>query len=269
MAMLRSLPVDELLFPRAVAHVRELVPPGVSVEGQDLTMLERLAELVSRWVRAIHLPVDQLVLTIAQDLYGARSEQEDVESLAVAHTLAESLHGTAQMHPNWRLRDFAAELSEIARNRRTFQNFSLRETGYATKPGRAVVTTMHRAKGLEWDAVYLICVDSLEFPSLQEDAFRDEPYYMPGRAPALEARKRLEQLAGTDFAPDQESSLVAEGRLETIAERLRLLYVAITRAERDLAITWARRNGSREVAEAQAVPVLRAALAEYEKGKAT
>jgi ATP-dependent exoDNAse (exonuclease V) beta subunit len=35
--------------------------------------------------------------------------------------------------------------------------------------------------------------------------------------------------------------------LEYIAERLRLLYVGITRAKRDLAFTWSEETGSRSV----------------------
>ena len=73
--------------------------------------------------------------------------------------------------------------------------------------GHIVVTTMHKAKGLEWDAVYLTSVDNLEFPDTCDDAFRDEPYFMPGRAPSVEARKHLEEI-------------VREARAEQPLERL-------------------------------------------------
>ena len=250
-ALLDSLAPHALLFPREAATLRETLPSNVEVQPEDVASLERFAALVSRWVRASSLPIDQLLLTMAQDLFTSDSD------LAICHTLATSLHATAEMHPIWRLPDFVAELDDIARNRRGLSSLSLADAGYVAKPGRVVVTTMHKAKGLEWDAVYLMCVDDLEFPSTTSDTFRDEPYFMPGRAPAMEARKGLEQLAGTEFAPSGERAPMEEARLEYIAERLRLLYVGITRARRDLAFTWSEDRVSRRVLPAAALLELR------------
>ena len=239
--LVRSLRPDEMLFPKGSAHLRESLPPAANVLPGDLMALERFAELAGRWVRALALPIDQLLLTIGQDLFTAESD------LAICHTMATSLRATSQMHPEWRLRDFAEEIGEVARNRRRLGGLSLADAGYTTKEGHIAITTMHRAKGLEWEAVVLLSVDSLEFPDTCADAFRDEPYFMPGRAPAVEARKHLEQLAGAEFATPPGLALAAQARLEYIAERLRLLYVGITRAKRDLVFSCSKTNGRRPV----------------------
>ena len=254
--LMRSLGPHDLLFPPTAAPLSAHLPPGVEVTEQDARLLEAFADLVGRWVRASSLPVDQLILTIAQDLF---YERADEVALAICHTIALSLRATAQMHPALQLADFAAELGEVARNRRSLSGLSLAEAGYQPEEGRVVVTTMHKAKGLEWDAVYLMCVDSLEFPDTCADAFRDEVYFMPGRAPALEACRRLEQLAGAEFATPPGRSLIDQARLEYIAERLRLLYVGITRAKRNLAFTWSELNGRRAVRPSTAMVELRAA----------
>jgi DNA helicase II / ATP-dependent DNA helicase PcrA len=255
-AVLDSIAPQELLFPNEVVTVEEMLPERVALYSNEVELVQRFARLVARWVRASSLPIDQLLLTVAQDLY--QSEPD----LAICHSLATSLRGASDMHPNWGLTDFASELDEVAGNRRSLGGLSLTDVGYSARPGRIVVTTMHKAKGLEWDAVYLMCVDNLEFPDTCDDAFRDEPYFMPGRAPAVEARKQLEALGGEAFDADQARSPVEQARLEVIAERLRLLYVGITRARRDLAITYSETNGRRRVGPSMALMALLSGQAE-------
>jgi DNA helicase-2/ATP-dependent DNA helicase PcrA len=257
--LLRSLAPHELLFPRTTAGLAELLPSGVSLEQEDVAAFGRFAKLASKWVRALALPVDQLLLTIAQDLF------DDDAKLAICHTIAVGFRGVAQMHPIWRLTDFASELSEVARNRRALSGISLTGATYVAKPGTIVVTTMHKAKGLEWDAVYLMCVDSLEFPDTLEDTFRDELYFLPGRSPAVETNRFLEQLMNGDLATSDEGTQLEQVRLEYIAERLRLLYVGITRAKRDLAFTWSESNGRRHVRPATAALALRDTV-DWQKG---
>ncbi len=254
--ILRSVAFPEFFFPRATLTLAERLPENVSLSPEDEALLGRFTALVGRWLRAADLPIDQMLLAMGQDLFGERDE--DLGALAICHTLALKMRTLAQIHPEMRPHEYASELEAIAQNRRTLQELALPDAAYLTKPGVIVVTTMHKAKGLEWDAVYLMCVDSLEFPATVDDPSRDEPYYMPGRAPALEARKRLERAAEEGVYTEGTDEVIAQGRLETIAERLRLLYVAITRARRNLAFTWSRHNGSRPVEPALALSVLRA-----------
>jgi DNA helicase-2/ATP-dependent DNA helicase PcrA len=265
--ILRSISPQELLFPRTAQTLRERLPPGAPITESDLALLDRFTQLGRRWVRAASLPIDQLILAIAQDLFGGGQGAGELSSLAICHTIALTLRGIAQSYPEMRAAEFAGELVSIAQNRRGLRELSLPDANYLTKPGVIVVTTMHKAKGLEWDAVYLMCVDSLEFPDSVEGAYRDEPYYMMGRAPAQEARGLLARAAGDGLPPSNEHGIIAQARLETIAERLRLLYVAVTRARRNLALTWSEKNGTRSVQPALALDVLRAARDRYAAGE--
>lgn len=240
-AILNSAYLDKLLFPTTTDRWRESLSEKVQPLASDLPILERYLQLVARWLRALVLPVDQLLLTIAQDLFTQESD------LAIAHALASSLRSIWQMHPEWRLGEYTSELVQVARNKRGVAGFTVADAGYEAQAGHIAVITMHKAKGLEWDVVYLLCVDTLEFPDTCEDYFRNEPYCMPNRAPAEEARTILERLAAGGSEPTDTPTILLETQQEVIAERLRLLYVGITRARRDLSITYSSVNGKHRV----------------------
>jgi ATP-dependent exoDNAse (exonuclease V) beta subunit len=80
-----------------------------------------------------------------------------------------------------------------------------------------------------------------------------------GRDPATEARKELEALAkqtlGEPFTLPSPEMLIREARLEYISERLRLLYVGITRAKTDLQISFSRKRGENPRDQALALPI--------------
>lgn len=268
LSIVRSLAPHELLFPYHAGGLQDALPTGVALDENGRDALQRFSVLVSRWMRASALPIDQLVLTIAQDLF---QTEDKLRELAICHTIAGSLAAVSALHPVSRLADLASEFGAIAEGDRRIGNLSLADAGYVAKQGRVAVTTMHKAKGLEWDAVFLVCVDNLEFPHSCEDAFRDEMYFMPGRSPAVEARMELENLANrrsadqpetakAGFAPPEGVSLIDAARLEYIAERQRLLYVCVTRAQRDLCLAWCQRRGAseRSVGPAQALLALQA-----------
>jgi len=248
----------EFLFPRETFEVTDVLPTGVPLESTDLPALHQFRALVGKWAQASHLPIDQFLLTVAQDLFKSSAE------LALCHTIALSLRSMQQMNPQWGLGDFALELRSVAENSRALQGLSLVDQGYAPERGTVIITTMHKAKGLEWDAVYLLCVNNLEFPEGLSDRFRSEPYFMPGRAPTIEAREHLaRQLAEKTYSITL--SPIEKGRLEFIAERLRLLYVCVTRARRNLSITWSKT--SKQVRQPLAVRIMERAYQDYRKGK--
>jgi DNA helicase-2/ATP-dependent DNA helicase PcrA len=194
-------------------------------------------EVARRWHQAVYLPIDQLILTIAQDLF-----LEPVE-LALAHKLSSLLRQFSDAHPDWRLPEFTEELANIAKNERKYLGFSQDDEAFEPDlyPGKVVVATMHKAKGLEWDCVFLTALNNYNFPSGQDyDQFQSEKWFVLGDL-NLEA-ETIEQLTSLIenhpyewYQPGKASS---EARQELIRERLRLLYVGITRARSWLTVTW-------------------------------
>jgi hypothetical protein len=110
--------------------------------------------------KAVTLPIDQLVLTLAQDVFTNPAD------LALAHKLALVLGKAANDHADWRLPELTSELAVIAKNERRFIGFSSDDSGFDPErhSGKVVVTTMHKAKGLEWERVHLMSVNNYDFP---------------------------------------------------------------------------------------------------------
>jgi len=219
---------ETLLFPASGVRPEEALPKISDLRREDLEAVEELAQYLRRWLRATHLSIDQLVMTVAQDLFA------DVE-LATAQKIAAYLRARAEQNPLWRLPDLARELDQVAEGR--FIGLANEDYGFEPKPGVITLTTMHRAKGLEWELVYLLGVDGTWFPQGLEDDFLGEYEVLDGD-PAEMARAALLARIGEDIIPDRSSTDAAH--IEIIAERLRLLYVGITRARRYLSISWSR-----------------------------
>jgi len=247
--------VEDFLWPRVDRDwLAELeLTTEIPEVGEQLV---EFRELVQRWQGATLLPIGQLILTLAQDLF------HEPTDLAMAHKLAVVLRRASETHPDWRLPELTQELVVVARNERRFLGLSEDDVGFDPEryKGKVVVTTMHKAKGLEWDRVYLMSVNNYDFPSaLPHDQFISERWFVRDRL-NLEAETlaQLESLFSDDAAASyvvsyEEGRATQKARLEYASERLRLLYVGITRAKKELIITW---NTGRRGDQQPAIPFI-------------
>ncbi|MCK6579643.1 MAG: ATP-dependent helicase [Anaerolineae bacterium] len=224
--------------------------------------LRAFRDLVRRWQNAAVLPIDQLLLVLAGDLFRAQAD------LALAHSLAVVLRGYASRQADWRLPQFTEELASIARNQRRF--LGMDDAARAFNPdehrGRVAVTTMHSAKGLEWDRVYLLSVNSYDFPSgMPGENYYDEKYFArDGLNLRAEALAQLQASADPFTFDYVEGAATGRARQELIGERLRLLYVSVTRARRELIVTFNSGRGRSSQAAEGFIELRRYAQAELD-----
>jgi DNA helicase-2/ATP-dependent DNA helicase PcrA len=243
--------VEDYLSPRADRDW--LVELSLQDENPEVyEEFRAFREVVRRWQGTALLPIDQVILTLAQDLF------TDAADLAIAHKLAVLLRRVSEARQDWRLPELTQELAVIARNERRFLGFDEDVSGFDTERhrGKVVVTTMHKAKGLEWERVYLMSVNTYNFPSCDEnDSYIAERWFVRDKLNLeAEAMAQLDAAFSTDeYSWYQEGQASRAARLDYAAERLRLLYVGITRAKKELIITW---NTGRKGDQYPAVPVI-------------
>ena len=184
---------------------------------------EQLAtRLRSLQVAATRLGVDELFFELMSrtsylEVATYSSESERRQAAANLGKFAELLEGYCSRRVDHSLREFMAHLDLVLLSEVDEEVAQAEDVEDAVQ-----VMTIHQAKGLEFDVVFV--------PSVVE-----------GRLPQVRRNDRFDVPA--DLAP----GLTEGGREDHVAEERRLLYVAMTRARTHLYLTWATRyEGGRE-----------------------
>jgi DNA helicase-2/ATP-dependent DNA helicase PcrA len=211
---------------------------GVIFQENQNDELNTFREKIKRWQSATLLPIDQLLLIIGQDLFTL------VSDLALVHKLALSLERSAAHERNWHLPEFSVELARIASNERKFLGFDEEDTGFDPErhKGKVLIATVHKAKGLEWDRVYLLSANNYDFPFVQQyDSYISEKWFIRDQlnleAETISKLTAVIQGQLSDYFKP-EGIATEKARIDYSSERIRLFYVGITRARNELSITW-------------------------------
>jgi DNA helicase-2/ATP-dependent DNA helicase PcrA len=235
--ILRSVHKPEaLLFPWDGEDVARALPAGVATED-DLTAVARFAEFMQRMFALRTLPIDDLALSLGDELF-ATGDVHEVD-LAIAYQIATILRRWGDAQPEWRLPDLVAQLEDVVQGRRGLPITAPADMGYEPSAGRITLTTQHSAKGLEWDAVFLVGIDGFWIPGSLEAPFLGVHDFLGGD-PTAEAAAQLRYLMAGDAGIFDGRSATESAHVEIISERLRLLYVGITRAKRTLHLSRSR-----------------------------
>jgi DNA helicase II / ATP-dependent DNA helicase PcrA len=211
------------------------LPAGVAQED-DITAVLRFTAFLQHLFDLRTLPIDDLALSLGDELF-ARGELHEVD-LAIAYQIAAILRRWRDANPHWRLPELAAQLADVAQGRRHLPITAPADLGYEPAPGRITLTTQHSAKGLEWDAVFLVGVDGFWIPGSLEAPFLGVHDFLGGD-PTPKQRPTALFDAG-DAGLYNGRSATDSAHIEIISERLRLLYVGITRARRFLHLSRSR-----------------------------
>ncbi|MFO7153274.1 MAG: 3'-5' exonuclease, partial [Bacillota bacterium] len=174
---------------------------------------------------SVRIPPDELVLYLAEDL-GLEADELDL-----AHNLALQVKQKMREMPGCLLCDIVRELNTLRGPLEHFLKVVNDQKGFEPQKGVVTLSTVHKAKGLEWDTVYLIGVTSYEYPSTVKDKFKGSRWFLEDDIsdPLSIVKAELKELRGETVKDP-----IYTSKIDQISERLRLLYVGITRARRNL-----------------------------------
>lgn len=205
-------------------------------EELALDFLTRFVIKLRRWHQATILPLDQTIITIAQDL------MLDPIELATVHKISQLVRQILQDQPEWNINSVLTEIKSIANNTRTFFSFNDAEDGFNPNlhKGKVVVATYHKAKGLEWDKVYLSSLNTFDFPSGSPDDYflSERDIFVEPKNRQAEIRMELESIINPNAPAYVPGVATIMDRNDVSRERIRLLYVGMTRAKKSITTTY-------------------------------
>ncbi|MCF2972288.1 ATP-dependent helicase [Synechococcus sp. Nb3U1] len=212
-----SLP-ERLLFP----YFGE--DPSLPYGPKLATLLRTLAG----WLRAGRSPWTEVLNLVIQSLY------RKPEELFVGRYVIDQLEQVLGSLPETDWQEIAQEFQVILDHR--LNNLPSEILAFNPEPGSITVTTLHRSKGLEWDQVFIPQLSAYEFPT----HYRDRRFglaFLEDVDMQAEALAQLRQLNPKGSWELQADSATEQAFLDLAAERLRLLYVGITRSKRRLTLS--------------------------------
>ncbi|BAU14203.1 UvrD/REP helicase [Leptolyngbya sp. NIES-3755] len=202
-----------ITFPEQFLYPAPLDPP------QD-PQVQQASRFCTSLLRArLELPLYQLISFLAYTLNYEQTE------LATADKLAERIMQQTRENS---LTAMLEVLNDIVSSER-FEPVEAEDDDRYVRPSQITVITMHKAKGLDWDYVFI--------PFLHENMIPGSLYIPPamqflGDFTLSEvARAQIRSIVHQEPIPNTEEAWERAGYLKT-AEEFRLLYVAMTRAKR-------------------------------------
>ncbi len=193
-----------------------------------VTAIQRAVKTARRWLEMSHLRPDELVLQLAAELHLDENERD------IANSLSALISRHLRQYPQDGVHEVAGEIESMNSHLKYMAEVLLDSKGFTPRPGVVTVSTYHKAKGLEWDIVFMAGLAKDNFLELTGDKSISEIGYLleDYKNPTAIAFAQLDILGGKKVSGDP----IRQAKIMEICEDLRLMYVAFTRARERLYI---------------------------------
>ncbi len=228
-AWLLRVPLELWLFP---TPGQDPVGPD-TLDPETLAALARWRRRLVTWLTALGSPWTDVLSLVMQDLF------RQPEELQLGHFLIDQLEMLLGSAPTADWHRISAELGQMEHSHLSGMPSELKPHDPA--PGSITVSTLHKAKGLEWDEVLIVGLSAYEYPFRPADHGMGMSF-LEGTDLSAEALAQLRGYLGGSLAiqswdPEGLETATTRALYDYASERLRLLYVGLTRAKRRLTLT--------------------------------
>ncbi|MCB9451797.1 MAG: ATP-dependent helicase [Anaerolineaceae bacterium] len=220
---------EMLFYPADMTDSADDMPSDLSV------VLFQFREFVRLCFETLSYPIEGMIVVLGRILF------HDPVNIDFCYHLGRVLSSVATTNDLSDLPQLVDELRVIGQQQRDFFAMRNLRVGYAPRPGVVTVSTMHMAKGLEWDRVYVLGVNDLAFPSPGSGKLNPGSRWYIRDGLDLEA-ELIAQLQGVLAGNYVEGDATESAYMDYVMERLRLLYVAFTRARQAMIVLWSAPN---------------------------
>lgn len=216
---------EDLLYPMGGDSVFLPTIAGLDQEVGEEAII--ILELLRQWLEQASLPWSDVLRLIIQQL------KPSPDDLYLGNYLIAQLEKcfAPKLLIDWG--DLSYEISLVTE--RHLNNMPKEIQNYKPEAGTITVVTVHRAKGLEWDEVFLINCSAYQFPVFVGD--RNSTFDLE-----KEMLYQWQQVENQQTKEDFDAVVWQE----LVEERARLLYVAITRAKKHLTLSLATNRYGKE-----------------------
>ncbi|MEF9991733.1 MAG: ATP-dependent helicase [Romboutsia sp.] len=117
--------------------------------------------------------------------------------------------------------------------------------GYEPTPGSITICNYHKSKGLEWDCVFLLGLVEYNFPDNIRQKFQCDKWYLKDeyKNPIAVIKSEIESIS----TGEAQINYSYKTKIELINEKIRLLYVGITRAKEMLILSGSSYKDSQDI----------------------
>jgi len=222
-----QVPPERLLFPLWGSPI----PWPTHLNPQKCVQVKPVLDMISEWMKFSRAPWAEVLRLLVQRL------QRNTTDLFLGNYLVDQLERVLGERPTADWQTVADEIQPIWEN--GLNNMPVELTDYNPMPGSIAVTTVHRSKGLEWDEVIITGLSAYEYP-VEPNERPQGIQFLDGVNMEAEALAQLRQQTNAPNIAKRPPT--EQAFLDVAAERLRLLYVGITRAKRRLTLTVSTQN---------------------------
>ncbi|SHH12946.1 UvrD-helicase domain-containing protein [Tepidibacter thalassicus] len=212
--------IEEIFFPQNCSGI------------ENLKINENLKEILVNIKNLFEYStqkIDKFLLQIGEEF------KFNLEELTILDYISTVSNKMFFENPYFTLENLAYELLKNKNSFNYFASIVFENKGYEPKKGYVTITTCHKAKGLEWDVVFIPHMTYLDYPGRFQDKFRGELYYLKDEYKNIETlyKSTIDYLMENKKIENSTNKM----KREILSETLKLVYVAFTRAKERLFIS--------------------------------